>query len=561
MTVLRSGSATDVGRVRPVNQDMPLERPNLFAVADGMGGHVGGEVAARVAVETLDLAFERAQTVSGLREAFSEANAAVWHESQVNADLRGMGTTLTAVALVADNGGHDVLALANVGDSRAYVYSDGRLFQVTADHSLAEERMRHGEMTEAEAAVHPQRHILTRALGVASEVQTDMWELQLRAGDRVLLCSDGLSNEVGMDEMADILGEVRDPQEAARRLVEVANEHGGADNITVVIVDVQVGEDAPGAASKVTPIGASTAAITVAGTAAAVGAAGALAGATTPNGAAPGPDAPPDNDATTSTPSSPSDITQAVPVTRTASVPVYSDSDTLAPGARLGFGSETGTLGEVGPRSDEFFGGSTASVPVARTSTRVPVAPTATPQAAARRKEQETRRQRRRRLGIPRRITFRVLGFILLVAAVPVAAYFVIRWYAYDNWIVTLKGNQVVIEQGQSGGVLWFHPKVVARPAITKNELSTAAATALRTGVQKSSLADARAYVASVTTTTTTTTSTTTTTHPSSAVFRPQVATTTTPPPPPTTTPTTVATPTTAATTPTAAPVTTGATP
>jgi hypothetical protein len=129
----------------------------------------------------------------------------------------------------------------------------------------------------------------------------------------------------------------------------------------------------------------------------------------------------------------------------------------------------------------------------------------------------------------------------------------VIRWYAYDNWIVTLKGNQVVIEQGQAGGVLWFHPKVVARPAVTKNQLSTAAAIALPAGVQKSSLADARAYVASVTTTTTTSTTTTTTTSPATHVFQPQVATTTTPPPT-TTTPTTVATPTTA-------PATTGATP
>ncbi len=290
MTVLRSGSATDVGRVRSINQDMPLERPNLYAIADGMGGHVGGEVAARVAVETLDQAFGREPTVTGLRDAFSEANAAVWHESQINADLRGMGTTLTAVALVAGNDGQDALALANVGDSRAYVYSDGRLVQVTADHSLAEERMRHGEITEAEAAVHPQRHILTRALGVSSDVQTDMWELELRTGDRVLLCSDGLSNEVGMDEMAGILGEVRDPEEAAGRLVDVANEHGGADNITVIIVDVQVGEDGPDGASKVTPIGASTAAITIASATAATAAVPAVPNGTAPTPEEPGPD-------------------------------------------------------------------------------------------------------------------------------------------------------------------------------------------------------------------------------------------------------------------------------
>ena len=107
-----------------------------------------------------------------------------------------MGTTLTAAALVADADGHDVLALANVGDSRAYVFSEGQMSQVTADHSLAEERVRHGEISEQEAAVHPQRHILTRALGVSPEVETDMWELQLRTGDRLLLCSDGLSNEI-----------------------------------------------------------------------------------------------------------------------------------------------------------------------------------------------------------------------------------------------------------------------------------------------------------------------------------------------------------------------------
>ena len=274
MTVLRSGSATDVGRVRTVNQDFPLERSNLYAVADGMGGHVGGEVAARVAVETLDQAFERAPTVAGLREAFSEANAAVWQESQANADLRGMGTTLTAMALVGGADGRDALTLANVGDSRAYVFSGGGLVQVTEDHSLAEERMRHGEMTEAEAAVHPQRHILTRALGVSSEVETDMWELELHTGDRVLLCSDGLSNEVGIDEMSDILGTVDDPGEAAHRLVEAANAHGGADNITVVIVDVQVGEEGHGTVAKVTPLGL--------GAAAAVGAAAAAATAAVP---------------------------------------------------------------------------------------------------------------------------------------------------------------------------------------------------------------------------------------------------------------------------------------
>jgi PPM family protein phosphatase len=498
VTVLRSGSATDVGRVRTVNQDLPLERPNLYAVADGMGGHVGGEVAARVAVETLERAFERAPSSEGLRRAFSEANTAVWEQSQTDADLRGMGTTLTAMALVGGTGGGDVLALANVGDSRAYVFSEGQLAQVTDDHSLAEERMRHGEMTEAEAAVHPQRHILTRALGVSPEVDADMWQLELRSGDRVLLCSDGLSNEVGTDEMADILAEVGDPEEAAQRLVAAANEHGGADNITVVVVDVQIGEDGENAASRVTPLGLQAAAVTVPAAAATTGAvaagveAGEPASAPEPAPEEAGPGSPP-----------------AAPMAA-AGRPAPRPDDTLAPGSRLAFGDEPATLAESGPRSDEFFLG-TGPVPVARSSSRVPPPPP--PPGGERPSGKETRGQRRRRLGIPRRITPRVVGFVLLVAAVPVAAYFVLRWYAYDNWIVTLQGNQVVVKQGQPGGVLWFHPRVVDRTGLTTSELDPAALAPLKAGIQKGSLRDAQHYVTTITTTPTITTTTTTPGH------------------------------------------------
>ncbi|MGH9092774.1 MAG: Stp1/IreP family PP2C-type Ser/Thr phosphatase, partial [Acidimicrobiales bacterium] len=244
MTVLRSGSATDVGRVRSSNQDLSLEAPNLYAVADGMGGHAGGEVAAQVAVDALREAFARHATLDGLRQAVGEANAAVWRQSQQRVELRGMGTTLTAAALVAGTDGRDVIALANVGDSRAYLFSGGRVTQVTADHSLAEEKVRHGELTEAEAAVHPHRHILTRALGVAAGVEVDLWELHLQVGDRLLLCSDGLTNEVDPAGIAGVLSEVADPTDAARHLVAMANEHGGNDNITVVVVDVLVGDGA-----------------------------------------------------------------------------------------------------------------------------------------------------------------------------------------------------------------------------------------------------------------------------------------------------------------------------
>jgi PPM family protein phosphatase len=242
MTLLRSGSATDTGLVRSVNQDLAVESPTLFAVADGMGGHAGGEVASRLAVDALTAAFSRQPTGAGLSQAVDEANAAVWQHSLDNPELRGMGTTLTAVALVNEDG-HDVLALVNVGDSRSYRFHDGDLVQITTDHSLAEEMVRSGDLSAAEAAVHPHRHILTRALGAKEDVTIDLWRIHPVRGDRYLLCSDGLTNELIPDQIIEVLSSVPDPQKAAELLVQAARTHGGSDNITAVVVDVVVGED------------------------------------------------------------------------------------------------------------------------------------------------------------------------------------------------------------------------------------------------------------------------------------------------------------------------------
>ena len=367
MTVLRSGSASDVGRVRTVNQDLPLERPNLYAVADGMGGHVGGEVAARVAVETLDQAFERAPTVDGLREAFTEANAAVWHESQANTDLRGMGTTLTAVALVGGAEGRDVLALANVGDSRAYVFSEGEMIQVTDDHSLAEERMRHGEMTEEEAAVHPQRHILTRALGVSAEVETDMWELELRDRRPAAPLLRRPDQRGGKRRDGRHPGRGRRPRGGGAATGRRGQRHGGADNITVVVVDVQVGEEGDAASSKVTPLGL-----------------GGPATRDVPQAPARPPSRwwQPATEVTTEVahargraragaqPGGPSDASDV-----TAVVPAVGQDETLAPGARLAFGDDPPRWRRRGRAATSSSWVTAASVPVARSTTRVPPPP------------------------------------------------------------------------------------------------------------------------------------------------------------------------------------------
>jgi len=242
VTLLRSGSSTDTGLVRSVNQDLAVETGTLFAVADGMGGHAGGEVAARLAVDTLNVAFGAKPTGAGLSEAVSEANRVVFEHSLDNPDLRGMGTTMTAAALVNEDG-KDVIALVNVGDSRSYRFHDGELSQITVDHSLAEEMVRSGEISEAEAAVHPHRHILTRALGVSDDVVVDLWRILPTRGDRFLLCSDGLTNELESPQIAEVLATVPDPQTAADLLVRAARTHGGSDNITVVVIDVVVGED------------------------------------------------------------------------------------------------------------------------------------------------------------------------------------------------------------------------------------------------------------------------------------------------------------------------------
>ncbi|MDQ2825694.1 MAG: Stp1/IreP family PP2C-type Ser/Thr phosphatase, partial [Actinomycetota bacterium] len=238
MTVLKAGAATDVGRVRQINEDRFLADDVLFAVADGVGGHQAGEVASQTSVETLQRAFaEGEHTTQGLVAAAEAANQAVWQLAQGSREKRGMGTTLTALALVQDDG-EEQLGLINVGDSRAYVLKQGELVQLTEDHSLVEELVRDGKLSPAEAQVHPQRSIITRALGMDPHVRVDSWPLTPYRGDRFLLCSDGLTNELSNERIASTLRQLADPQEAAHDLVRQARAAGGGDNITVVVVDV-----------------------------------------------------------------------------------------------------------------------------------------------------------------------------------------------------------------------------------------------------------------------------------------------------------------------------------
>ncbi|MEJ5255950.1 MAG: Stp1/IreP family PP2C-type Ser/Thr phosphatase [Acidimicrobiales bacterium] len=253
MTAFSWGAATDTGRVRSANEDFLLAVDGLFVVADGMGGHRAGEVAAHLAVEELRRRIAETDgphTIGDLVQAVEEANAVLISTAGEDPELRGMGTTLCALALLRE-GDRDLLGVVNVGDSRLYLLKDGELEQITEDHSLVATLERQGRLTQAEAAVHPQRNILTRALGIDERVMVDSWEIVPFVGDRYLLCSDGLFNEVDDNRIAATLRRLADPGEAARELVRLANESGGRDNITCIVVDVidDEGRD-PGASSR-----------------------------------------------------------------------------------------------------------------------------------------------------------------------------------------------------------------------------------------------------------------------------------------------------------------------
>ena len=441
MTVLRSGSASDVGRVRTVNEDLAFEGLTLFAVADGMGGHVGGEIAAQVAIDTLKGEFARTTSVDGLAAAVHEANRAVWERGRTDPDLRGMGTTLTAAALVATDQG-DRLVIANVGDSRTYQLHGDELIQVSTDHSVAEELVARGELSEEEAAVHPHRHILTRVLGVGPSVDVDIWEVVPEEGDRFLLCSDGLTNEVSSDRIANVLTGSRDPQEAADSLVAMANKAGGSDNITVVVLDVVVGE----------PPSAATGAAVTDGVhrAAQVDGAGVAADTAVPaetRGTSPG-------------------------TTMLATPPLAALS---AP-----------TTGPVG--SPEEAG---------RPATAVALLPDA--QVPSRQEPVQKRRQPPRpRVHVPRRITFRVLFFLVLLGGVVYAGYAAVHWYVYDSYYVGLDHQQVVIYQGRIGGFAGIKPRIYQRSRVTTSEVPAIKLSDLRAGVEEPSLQASNNYVSSL---------------------------------------------------------------
>ena len=227
------GSRTDIGCLRDHNEDSLVVTPPLFAVADGMGGHAAGEVASEIAVRVLSEQAPEHPDGAALGRAIEEANRAIIQAAHEGRGRQGMGTTMTAAMLEGER-----LVIAQVGDSRAYLLHQGKLQQLTRDHSLMADMIEAGQLTLEEARTHPQRSVITRALGSDTHLHPDIYEINVETGDRLLICSDGLSGMVFDDEIENTLRRVQDPQRCASQLVNEAIAAGGHDNVTVIVADV-----------------------------------------------------------------------------------------------------------------------------------------------------------------------------------------------------------------------------------------------------------------------------------------------------------------------------------
>ena len=236
--MLSYGSRTDVGLVRDHNEDSLTVTPPLFAVADGMGGHAAGEVASEVAIQSLVAHAPHTADGDDLARAVVEANRAVIRAAREGLGRQGMGTTMTAAVLDGPR-----MVIAQVGDSRAYLLHQDRLQAITRDHSLMADLIESGQITPEQAKTHPQRSVITRALGSDPNTLPDIYEMTVEDGDRLLLCSDGLSGMVDDDLLESTLIRVGNPQKCADTLVDEALAAGGHDNVTAIVVDVAAGAE------------------------------------------------------------------------------------------------------------------------------------------------------------------------------------------------------------------------------------------------------------------------------------------------------------------------------
>ncbi len=479
---LLGATVTHVGNVRESNQDRGHFGGYVAVVADGMGGHQGGETAATIAISEF-VGITDPVGPSGLVELVEDANRAVF-ERAADPDLRGMGTTLVALTLRPAEG---KISVVNVGDSRAYVVDGHSLQQLTNDHSLVEDLVRQKRLTPEEAAHHPQRNILTRALGISSHVEVDQFLRQTRIGDRFLLCSDGLFNEVAEEDILRILTSYASPLEAAQILVASALSGAGRDNITVVVVDVV--EDGHGGsltpAAEANTVPAMPAGLVDTDPAALSGAGadtGQGGGAPPPAGGVPNGSGAPAAGRSADAGQSHRPPSLARPAGTVLELDTPSAAGTAGleqqPTVKLG-GPGLGLATRAVPAPD--------SVVAAAEIANEPPGGYATFEPDA----LEPRRGRR---------AFTLVALGVLLGAVAAAAYLGVGFYNRSIWFVKqVDGGQVVIFNGRPGGLLWLEPEQQPVGGPKVDELIPEARDEVAQQPTFKSEAEARAFVDSLT--------------------------------------------------------------
>ena len=478
MVALRWGSLTDVGRSRSLNEDAIVAEFPVFAVADGMGGHAAGEVASQLTADHLaDLGMDGNPTGERLVSTIRAANNAIFRKSLADPMLRGMGTTVCALSLVGER-----LSIVNVGDSRVYTVRDGRFSQVSHDHSYVAELVDAGEITWAQARSHPNRNIVTRALGIEPDIDVDLWEVPAIVGDRFLLCSDGLVDEVVDDAIAELLNHFPDPQQAAEELVRLANHNGGHDNISVVIVDVIDGLH----------------------------------------------NQPPLDTTTRLTDAS---MTTGPVTGSTRAVPQFPQPLVIEPHQPGYQPDHDDTAATVGNAAGAVTGGVTRGGRSRRASgTTTDTSATADAGTGERTNAPRLKPATGRRVWANRIRAFVFTAVILGIIGTIIGG---VQFYGNAGTHVGFQGDQVTVFKGRVGGVLWVHPSVLTKTPLTKTKLSADAVDRISKTVSFTDRAAAIAWIdalsknptlapgnmpATTTTapTTTTTTATTTTVAPAS---------------------------------------------
>jgi serine/threonine protein phosphatase PrpC len=548
MADLRWGATTNPGLVRTENEDTYVTEPMVFAVADGMGGHQAGEVASALAASIVrDRLGRGASSEDDAESVVHEVNAAIFGAARANAAQSGMGTTLTALAVLKAQGQgssliDEQLVLLNVGDSRTYLFRNGRLSRVTVDHSYVQELVATGHITMEEARTHPRRNIVTRALGIEQNVRADMWTMAIVRGDRFVLCSDGLVDEVPDSEITQLVANVEDPQALSEQLVALANSHGGRDNVTVVVVDVMEGADPPDPTEDIAidPDWAAQVDDAAIWNEGATGesddtepkaADGTRLIPTTAAGASTMPGSRVDGLGATATaaissmptvapPAAPLGAAESIRSNRAATptLPPPAASSGARPSASMPLGAADASSTSsptLPPASGTPFAPETGNAPGGRDAGEVP----------------DGKSPRKATLKPPRRrrLTGGLFLFVVVLAAIIIATFTLIAVHARSGYFVAFHGDKVAVYKGQPGGVLWFQPTLVQDSALTRGQLDPTLIQLVNQHVTYSSAEEAAAFITGqVIPTTTTVAPTTTTTTPAATTSTTSVGQTTT---------------------------------